>query len=200
MNEEVTPNQIANGANSGRVAEDTQKIHQKAEEASQASGDVLVSAFIEIPRGSRNKYEYDEEAGVWHLDRVLYSSVHYPTDYGWVPNTLAEDGDHLDILVLVQEPTFPGCMIEARPLGGLDMSDEAGRDFKVLAVPEGDPRFSHYNRLEDVGPHWLREIETFFQTYKLLEDKETEVLGWYGRDHALKVLEEARERYEKNGH
>ncbi|MDQ4043863.1 MAG: inorganic diphosphatase, partial [Chloroflexota bacterium] len=83
----------------------------------------------------------------------------------------------------------------ARPLGGLDMSDEAGRDFKILAVPEGDPRFSHYQALEDVGPHWLREIETFFQTYKLLEDKETEVLGWHGRDHALKVLRECRDRY-----
>lgn len=202
MNDELDPKQVAQDNASGDVAEDTKHIHQEAEEISEESGDELVSAFIEIPRGSRNKYEYDEEAGVWHLDRVLYSSVHYPTDYGWIPNTLAEDGDHLDILVLVQEPTFPGCMIEARPLGGLDMSDEAGRDFKMLAVPEGDPRFSHYQTLNDVGPHWLKEIETFFQTYKLLEDKETEVLGWHGRDHALKVLRECRERYERagNGH
>ena len=200
MNDEVDPQQIADDTATGHVDEDTQQIHKQAEEMSEASDGELVSAFIEIPRGSRNKYEYDEQAGVWHLDRVLYSSVHYPTDYGWIPNTLAEDGDHLDILVLVQEPTFPGCMIQARPLGGLDMSDEAGRDFKMLAVPEGDPRFSHYQTLDQVGPHWLKEIETFFQTYKLLEDKETEVLGWHGREHALKILQECRERYQRAGH
>ena len=194
---DVDAKQIEGDAPSGQVDQDTEAVHETAEDVSEEHGVELVSAFIEIPRGSRNKYEYDEETGVWHLDRVLYSSVHYPTDYGWIPNTLAEDGDHLDILVLVQEPTFPGCMIEARPLGGLDMADEAGRDFKVLAVPEGDPRFSHYQTLEQVGPHWLKEIETFFQTYKLLEDKETEVLGWYGRDHALKILAECRDRYEQ---
>jgi inorganic pyrophosphatase len=193
---DVDPKQIEDASPSGVVDEDTRAVHQVAEERS-TSDSSLVSAFIEIPRGSRNKYEYDEATGVWNLDRVLYSSVHYPTDYGWIPNTLAEDGDHLDILVLVQEPTFPGCMIEARPLGGLDMSDEAGRDFKVLAVPEGDPRFSHYRSLEQVGPHWLREIETFFKTYKLLEDKETEVLGWHDRNRALEVLTECRERYRR---
>jgi inorganic pyrophosphatase len=198
MSSDVDPKQTENATNT--VDADTEAIHKTAEAVSEEAGTELVSAFIEIPRGSRNKYEYDEETGVWHLDRVLYSSVHYPTDYGWVPNTLAEDGDHLDILVLVQEPTFPGCMIEARPLGGLDMSDEAGRDFKILAVPEGDPRFSHYQKLEDVGPHWLREIETFFQTYKLLEDKETEVLGWRGRDEAMRELHACRERYKQAGH
>jgi len=198
MSSDVDPKQTENAENS--VDADTQAVHETAEAVAEATDTELVSAFIEIPRGSRNKYEYDEETGVWHLDRVLYSSVHYPTDYGWVPDTLAEDGDHLDILVLVQEPTFPGCMIEARPLGGLDMSDEAGRDFKILAVPEGDPRFSHYKKLEDVGPHWLREIETFFQTYKLLEDKETEVLGWRGREDALKELRACRERYKQAGH
>jgi inorganic pyrophosphatase len=180
--------------------EDTEQLPRHAEPAHAKSGGQLVTAFIEIPRGSRNKYEYDEEAGLWRLDRVLYSSVHYPTDYGWIPNTLAEDGDHLDILVLVQEPTFPGCVIEARPLGGLDMSDEAGPDFKMLAVPEFDPRFSHYQTLEQVGPHWLLEIETFFQTYKLLEDKETEVLGWHGREYAMQMLAECRERYKQTGH
>jgi inorganic pyrophosphatase len=200
MIKDVDPKQIADDDVTQGVDDDTRQIHREAEETSMESGEELVSAFIEIPRGSRNKYEFDEEAGVWRLDRVLYSSVHYPTDYGWIPNTLAEDGDHLDILVLVQEPTFPGCMIEARPLGGLDMADEAGRDFKVLAVPEHDPRFSHYQSLEQVGPHWLREIETFFQTYKLLEDKETEVLGWHGRDHALKILRECRDRYKRAGH
>jgi inorganic pyrophosphatase len=130
-----------------------------------------VMAFVEIPRGSRNKYEYDDRTGRFMLDRVLYSSVHYPADYGFVVETLAEDGDHLDILVLVQEPTFPGCLIPARPLGGLDMHDEKGSDFKVLSVPVGDPRFSHVQSLAELGDHWLREIETFFATYKLLEPK-----------------------------
>lgn len=180
--------------------DDTKQIQREAEEISRETGEELISAFVEITRGSRNKYEFDEEKGVWLLDRVLYSSVHYPTDYGWIPNTLAEDGDHLDVLVLVQESTFPGCTIPSRPLGGLDMADEAGPDFKVLAVPAGDPRFSHYQTLEDVGPHWLKEIETFFATYKMLEDKETEVLGWHGKDYAHKVIHECRERYRQKTH
>lgn len=154
-----------------------------------------VLAFIEIPRGSRNKYEFDEETGMFRLDRVLYSSVHYPADYGFIPDTLAEDGDHLDILVLTQEPTFPGCTIEARPLGGLDMADEKGNDFKVLAVPVGDPRYDHVLTLEALGEHWLREIETFFATYKLLEPKQTEVLGWHTSEVAWAVIGACRERY-----
>jgi inorganic pyrophosphatase len=155
-------------------------------------------AFIEIPRGSRNKYEYDEATKTFRLDRVLYSSVHYPTDYGFIPETLAPDGDHLDVLVLVEEPTFPGCLIEVRPLGGLDMSDEKGSDFKVLAVPVGDPRFDEYHALEDVGQHWLREIETFFATYKLLEPKQTEVLGWHSIEQTRRVVTECRAAYEKS--
>ena len=154
-----------------------------------------VLAFVEIPRGSRNKYEYDEATRTFHLDRVLYSSVHYPTDYGFIPDTLAEDGDHLDILVLVQEPTFPGCVIQARPIGGLDMRDEKGSDFKVLAVPVGDPRYAHVATLEDIGEHWLREIETFFATYKHLEPKQTEVLGWHGIEETREVIERCRARY-----
>lgn len=170
-------------------------VHAEAQEVAAETTGESVLAFIEIPRGSRNKYEFDEETGTFQLDRVLYSSVHYPTDYGFIPDTLAEDGDHLDILVLVQEPTFPGCTIEARPLGGLDMADEKGPDFKVLAVPVGDPRFSHVETLEQVGEHWLREIETFFATYKLLEPKQTEVLGWHGEAKARQMIEECRERY-----
>jgi inorganic pyrophosphatase len=158
-------------------------------------GEATVLAFVEIPRGSRNKYEYDEATRSFRLDRVLYSSVHYPTDYGFIPDTLAEDGDHLDILVLVQEPTFPGCLIEARPIGGLDMSDEKGSDFKVLAVPVGDPRFAHVSTLEALGEHWLREIETFFATYKLLEPKQTEVLGWHGIEETRQVITRCRARY-----
>jgi len=177
--------------------EQVDQVHAEAQEVAEEAGKRTVLAFIEIPRGSRNKYEYDEERGTFHLDRVLYSSVHYPTDYGFVPDTLAEDGDHLDILVLMTEPSFPGCTIEARPLGGLDMADEKGRDFKILGVPERDPRFAHYQSLEQVGKHWLREIETFFATYKLLENKQTDVLGWHGVDVARREIAECRERYRK---
>lgn len=154
-----------------------------------------VLAFIEIPRGSRNKYEFDERSGRFFLDRVLYSSVHYPTDYGYIPETLAEDGDPLDVLVLVQEPTFPGCVIPARLLGGLDMHDEKGSDFKVLAVPMGDPRFDHMHSLRDIGDHWLREIETFFDTYKLLEPKQTQVLGWHDVAETIETVARCRERF-----
>src|SRR5680860_651596 len=156
--------------------------------------DILL-AFVEIPRGSRNKYEYDEATKTFFLDRVLYSSVHYPTDYGFIPDTLAPDGDHLDVLVLVQEPTFPGCVIEVRALGGLDMHDEKGSDFKVLAVPVGDPRYAHVHTLEDLGEHWLREIETFFDTYKLLEPKQTEIRGWHSLEETQRVIAECRAKF-----
>lgn len=154
-----------------------------------------VTALIEIPAGSRNKYEYDPATGRFRLDRVLYHSVVYPTDYGHIPETLAEDGDELDILVVVQEPTFPGCLIEAAPVGGLDMSDEKGSDFKVLAVPFSDPRFDHVRQLADLGSHFLREIEAFFTTYKLLEPKNTSVLGWHDVAEAWQVIEACRERF-----
>ena len=118
-----------------------------------------VDVFVEIPRGSRNKYEFDRQRGVIKLDRVLYSSVHYPTDYGFVPRTLSPDGDELDVLVMVEEPTFPGCLVVARPIGVLVMHDEKGPDSKVLAVPVGDPPFSNVRALADIPGHWLREIE-----------------------------------------
>lgn len=154
-----------------------------------------VLALIEIPRGSRNKYEYDKEAGKFYLDRVLYSSVHYPTDYGFVPETLADDGDPLDICVLMTEPSFPGCHIHARPLGGLEMTDDKGPDFKLLAVPVGDPRFNNYRDLSQVGKHWLQEIEHFFATYKMLEKKFVAIDGWHGLDRALQEIEYSRKQY-----
>lgn len=160
-----------------------------------ARGDDTVEGLIEIPRGSRNKYEFDEATNSFRLDRVLYSSVHYPTDYGFIPNTLAPDGDHLDILVVTYEPTFPGCRVEARPIGGLDMVDEKGSDFKVLAVPTGDPRFDDIRTLDDLPGHWLREIETFFATYKLLEPKQTEVLGWHTHEECWEMIEQCRAAY-----
>ena len=152
----------------------------------------LIEVVVEIPRGSRNKYEFDKERGVVVLDRVLYSSVHYPTDYGFIAGTLALDGDALDVLVVVDEPTFPGCHIMARPIGVLDMRDEKGPDQKILAVPVGDPRFATIFDLNDIGQHWLREIENFFRTYKALEDKWTDVVGWENAAAALRVIHEAR--------
>jgi inorganic pyrophosphatase len=187
-------------SNGSGASDQVAHVFQEALEVAEESHEGNVLAFIEIPRGSRNKYEYDEEHGTFRLDRVLYSSVHYPTDYGFIPDTLAEDGDHLDILVLVQEPTFPGCLIEARPLGGLDMADEKGSDFKVLAIPVDDPRYAHVTSIEQLGEHWLREIETFFDTYKLLEGKRTEVLGWHDEAAARKTIAACRERYRAGAH
>jgi inorganic pyrophosphatase len=158
----------------------------------------VIEVFVEIPRGSRNKYEVDKERGILRLDRVLYSSVHYPTDYGFVVGTLAEDGDALDVLVVVDEPTFPGCHLLARPIGVLDMTDEKGPDQKILAVPVGDPRFSKIHDLGDIDPHWLREIENFFETYKQLEDKWTDVVGWENAATAARVIQEARELHERH--
>lgn len=154
-----------------------------------------VEVVVEIPRGSRNKYEFDKERGVFFLDRVLYSSVHYPTDYGYIPGTLAEDGDPLDVMLVVNEPTFPGCHVIARPLGVLDMRDEKGPDHKILAVPLEDPRFQSFHGLRHLDPHWLLEIENFFRTYKTLEDKETEVVGWEGTAGANRIIRAARERF-----
>ncbi len=158
-----------------------------------------IEAFIEIPRGSRNKYEVDHATGRLRLDRVLYSSVHYPADYGFVVGTMGEDGDPLDVLVLVQEPTFPGCLVPARPVGGLNMHDEKGSDFKVVAVPVGDPRYAHIHDLAELGEHWPQEIETFFATYKLLERKATEVLGWHSAAEAWEVIRRCQERYRVSG-
>ncbi len=155
--------------------------------------DGTIDVFVEIPRGSRNKYEYDEALGLVRLDRVLYSSVHYPTDYGFIPGTLAPDGDHLDALIVVEEPTFPGCVVEARPIGVLGMEDERGRDDKILAVPVGDPRFSEVRDLKDLAPHWLREIETFFASYKTLQDIATRVCEWQGAEAAQEMIRSSRQ-------
>ena len=151
-----------------------------------------VDIVVEIPRGSRNKYEFDDETGVFGLDRVLSSAVFYDFDYGFMDDTRAADGDHTDALLVIDEPTFTGCHVWGRPIGRLEMSDEHGFDFKVLCVALGDPHQAHINRLEQVRPHRLVEIEHFFQTYKLLEKKETEVVGWRDRDRALEVLREDR--------
>jgi len=150
---------------------------------------------VEIPSGSRNKYEFDEETGVIRLDRVLSSAVFYNFDYGFIEGTRADDGDHTDAMVLLAEPSFPGCRVWSRPVGGLRMRDDKGDDFKVLCVALGDPLWEHASRLEQVSPHRLREIEHFFATYKLLEDKAVEVLGWRDTAYALDLLRADRERW-----
>ncbi len=126
----------------------------------------IVNAVIEIPKGSRNKYELDKESGAIKLDRVLYSALHYPCDYGIIPRTFYDDGDPFDIMVMVTEPTFPGCVIAARPIALWKMLDRGARDYKVLAVPAKDPLFGHYKDIGDVPPHFLREVFHFFEVYK----------------------------------
>jgi inorganic pyrophosphatase len=155
----------------------------------------LIEVVVEIPSGSRNKYEFDEKAGVMRLDRVLSSAVFYNFDYGYIEGTRADDGDHTDAMVLLAEPTFPGCHIWARPVGGLRMRDDKGDDFKVLCVALGDPLYQHFERHDQVSPHRLREIEHFFATYKLLEDKDVEIFGWAQLEDALEVLRADRERW-----
>lgn len=138
----------------------------------------VVNVLIEIAGGSKNKYEYDKDLQAFALDRVLSSSVQYPYDYGFIPNTLADDGDPLDGMVLMDEPTFPGCVIAARPIGFLEMIDGGDRDEKILCVPAKDPRYADVKSLKDIAPHRLDEIAEFFRTYKNLEKKVTEILGW----------------------
>ena len=150
-----------------------------------------IRVIVEIPKGSRNKYEMDHATGRIRLDRTLYASVHYPTDYGFIEGTLGEDEDPLDALVLVSDPTFPGCEIDARPVGVFRMRDDKGVDHKVLCVPVSDPLWSHIHMLEQVPEHMLVEIEHFFNVYKTLENKITETEGWEGEDSAAKVVAEA---------
>jgi len=140
----------------------------------------ILNVLIEIPAGSKNKYEFDKDLNAFALDRVLYSSVQYPYDYGFVPNTLADDGDPLDGMVIMDQPTFPGCVIPARPLGMLIMIDGGDRDEKILCVPAKDPRYADVKSLADIAPHRLDEIAEFFRSYKNLEKKVTEIRGWEG--------------------
>lgn len=157
----------------------------------------VVELVVEIPRGSRNKYEYDERTEAIWLDRVLSSAVYYNFDYGYIATTRAQDGDHTDGLLLAAEPTFPGCHLWARPVGGLEMADDKGPDYKVLCVSIADPHFEHVESLAEIPPHLPVEIEHFFETYKLLEEKGTQVVGWRDRDHALAVLRDDRAREDR---
>ncbi|ASY33520.1 putative inorganic pyrophosphatase [Streptomyces sp. Tu6071] len=155
---------------------------------------------IEIPKGSRNKYEVDHETGRVRLDRRLYTSMAYPTDYGFVENTLGEDGDPLDALVILDEPLFPGVLVEARTIGMFKMTDEAGGDDKLLCVPAGDPRFAHLQDIEDVSPFLRDEIKHFFESYKDLEPgKEVQGADWVGRAEAEAEIEASRKRLKEQG-
>jgi inorganic pyrophosphatase len=155
----------------------------------------VVTAVIEIPTGSHNKYEYDHAVDAMRLDRVLHSPLFYPLDYGFLPRTLAEDGDPLDVIVLTDAPVFPGCIVEIRPIGIMSMIDGGERDDKVLAVQKSNPHYSHITELEQIAPHLLDEIAHFFSQYKFLEKKEVQVDGWQGREVALAAVRDCARRY-----
>lgn len=160
------------------------------------SADVLY-AVIEIPKGSRNKYEYDKDKEAFALDRVLYSPFHYPAEYGIIPQTLWDDGDPMDILVMMDQPTFPGCVIETRPIGIMRMIDGGDSDDKVLGVPVNDPRYTDVKDITDIPKQFLDEVEHFFTEYKRLEGKTTEVLGWDNAEKAFEAIKHSKELYEE---
>ncbi len=165
------------------------------------SGDDLL-VFVEIPKGSRNKYEFHQGVGHVILDRFLSSSTVYPTDYGYLIGHRGRDNDPLDAMVCVSEPTFPGCVIPVKPIALFKMRDEAGEDDKIVCVPTHDPGWNIYETLDDIPVQLQREITHFFSVYKQLEDKKVEVDGWRTRDEALEVIEDGRrlhEEYEASG-
>ncbi len=157
----------------------------------------ILNVIVEIPKGSQNKYEYDKKNGIIKLDRVLFSPLYYPGDYGIIPQTYAEDGDPLDALVLVTNPTYPGILIEARPIGLLRMKDSNQMDNKILCVAKDDPRYAGLKDIADLEKHHLKEIAHFFQVYKQLEGKKVEIVGWKNVESARKVVIGAVKHYQK---
>lgn len=164
--------------------------------AAEAGSRGVVHAVIEIAKGRRSKFELDKTTGLFRLDRYLFSSSHYPGDYGFVPQTLAEDGDALDVLVMVNEPTFSGCLIETRVVGMFKMQDRRVNDFKLLGVPDRDPLFEGYRKLTDVPSHFLREVEHFFATYKQLEGLHVDTGSWVDRPEALAEIQDSMKRFQ----
>jgi inorganic pyrophosphatase len=157
-----------------------------------------INVIVEIPSGSRNKYEYDKALDIFRLDRTLHSPIFYPGDYGFAPRTLALDEDPLDVLILVSEPTFSGCLVAARPIGLLRMVDDDKEDDKVLAVPVGEPDYADIHNFTQIFPHQLRKIQHFFETYKLLEGKRTSTTGWDDAAAARRVIVESAQRFESS--
>jgi inorganic pyrophosphatase len=151
----------------------------------------VIYTIVEIPKGSRNKYEYHKQAGIIVLDRVLYSSLYYPGDYGLIPRTHYEDGDPLDVIVMINEPTFPGCVIATRPIGVFRMLDRDKPDDKILAVPDRDPLYRDYHDVADIPKHYLDEVAHFFSVYKDLEGVRVEPIGWEGADEAKQKIKHA---------
>src|SRR2546428_6433653 len=164
----------------------------------QAEGVGSVHVVVEIPKGSKVKYELDKATGLLRVDRVLYSAVHYPANYGFLPRTYCEDGDPLDVLVLGQEPVVPLCVLRARPIGVLTMRDEKGQDDKVIAVHVDDPEYAHYQDIAELPPHRLRELERFFLDYKVLEEKTVEVERFRGPAEAERVIRDASRLYARS--
>ena len=154
-----------------------------------------INVVVEIPEKSRNKYEYDKQLDIFRLDRALHSAIHYPGDYGFAPQTLALDGDPLDVLVLVIEPTFPGCLVVARPIGLLEMIDGDKQDDKILCVPVGEPSFDEVHNYTQIFPHLLRKVSHFFETYKALEGKQTRVGNWRDAASARREISESHQRF-----
>ncbi|MGB7393782.1 MAG: inorganic diphosphatase [Pricia sp.] len=162
--------------------------------------DITFDALIEIPKGSRNKYEYDFTLNKIRFDRMLFSSMMYPGDYGFIPETLALDQDPLDVLVMGTEPTYPMVVMEVRPIGVFHMTDEKGPDEKIICVPVSDPIWSNNNDISDLNPHRLKEIEHFFQVYKDLEEKKVDTGGWGNAEEAVEIYRQCVERYVESDH
>lgn len=156
-----------------------------------------ILVYIEVPKGSKNKYEIHKPSGLLKVDRVLFSSMHYPANYGFIPKSYCDDGDPLDVLVLGQETVVPGVLMEAIPIGVMKMKDQGEGDDKVIAVHANDPEVNHIRSINELSPHRMKEIRRFFEDYKLLENKSVEIAGVLDRDAALKVITEALEFYKK---
>ena len=157
-----------------------------------------MNVIIEIPKFSKNKYEIDKETGLIALDRVMHTAQDYPFDYGFVPQTLFDDGDALDVVVLTTYPLAPGILVKARPIAIMEMTDGGDRDDKVIAVPVDDPRFEEIQDLSDINKHFIKEASHFFETYKKVQNKEVTVGKWHGKEEAMQAFERSRKMYEES--